>query len=405
MTSTIYLDNSATTKVRDEVIEAMLPYLADNWGNPSSIHQAGRQARQAVERARAQVARLINAKPSEIYFSPGGTYSNNTAILGRARFVEERNLGRHAITTSIEHSSALSPAKHLRSLGWDVTVLGVNEEGIIDIKELLRAIRPETNIISVMWANNEIGSLQPIEEIAEIAKARGIYFHCDAIQAAGRIPIDVQKVQVDALSLSGHKFYAPKGIGVLYVRENVRVLPLVFGGGQERGLFPGTESVANIVGVGEAAHQIGNELLVNESHLRDLQKVLIGRLTRYGSVRLTGPTDLSRRLPGHVSLVVTGARGAQLVDEANARGVCISSVSACSSGGGSPSHVLKSIGLDDDEALGALRITAGRFNTEFEVRRAADIIADLIAGRTINLGTVLHHPIYQQIAQAPPAYL
>jgi cysteine desulfurase len=321
--------------------------------------------------------------------------------MGRAKYVEERNLGRHAITTSIEHSSALSPAKHLRSLGWDVTVLGVNQEGIIDLKELTKAIRPETSIISVMWVNNEIGSVQPVEQIAEIARARGIYFHCDAIQAAGRIPIDVKKVQVDTLSLSGHKFYAPKGIGVLYVREGVRVNPLVLGGGQEHGLFPGTESVANIVGIGEAAHQISKEVLINESHLRDLQKVLIGRLTRYGSVRLTGPRDLSQRIPGHVSIVITGARGAELVDEASTRGVYVSSVSACSSGGGSPSHVLKSIGLDDDEALGALRISAGRFNTEAEVRKAADVIADLIAARTINLGTVLHHPIYQQIAAAP----
>lgn len=400
MTS-IYLDNSATTKVREEVIAAMLPYLSEQWGNPSSIHTAGRQARQAVERARAQVAQLINAKPSEIYFSPGGTYSNNTAILGRAEYAEQRNLGKHAITTSIEHSSALSPAKQLRQRGWDVTVLGVNEDGIIDIKELTKAIRPDTSIISVMWANNEIGSIQPVEQIAEIAKARNIYFHCDAIQAAGRIPIDVKKVQVDTLSLSGHKFYAPKGIGVLYVRDGVRVNPLVHGGGQERGLFPGTESVANIVGIGEAAYQITKELKVNASHLRDLQKVLVKRLSRYGSVRITGPRDVEKRLPGHLSIVITGARGAELVEEASARGVFVSSVSACSSGGGSPSHVLKAIGLDDDEALGALRISAGRFNTEADVRKAADIIADLIAARTINLGAVLHHPIYPQLTAAP----
>ena len=400
MTS-IYLDNSATTKVREEVIAAMLPYLSEQWGNPSSIHAAGRQARQAVERARAQVAQLINAKPSEIYFSPGGTFSNNTAILGRAEYAEQRNLGKHAITTSIEHSSALSPAKALRQRGWDVTVLGVNEEGIIDLKELTKAIRPDTSIISVMWANNEIGSVQPVEQIAEIAKARNIYFHCDAIQAAGRIPIDVKKVQVDTLSLSGHKFYAPKGIGVLYVRNGVRVNPLVHGGGQERGLFPGTESVANIVGIGEAAYQISKELQINATHLRDLQKVLVKRLTRYGSVRITGPRDLEKRLPGHLSIVITGARGAELVEEASARGVFVSSVSACSSGGGSPSHVLKAIGLDDDEALGALRISAGRFNTEADVRKAADIIADLIAARTINLGAVLHHPIYQQLTAAP----
>lgn len=401
MTADIYLDNSATTKVRPEVIDAMLPHLVASWGNPSSIHESGRQARKAVEKARAQVAKLINAKPSEIFFSPGGTASNNTAILGRAKFVEERNLGRHLITTSIEHSSALSPAKHLRSQGWDVTILGVTEDGSIDLAALERAIRPDTSIISIMWANNEIGTIQPIQQIADLAKEHGIYFHCDAIQAAGRIPIDVSKVKVDTLSLSGHKFYGPKGVGVLYVREGVQVRPLVLGGGQERALFPGTESVANIVGIGKAAELIADEIQINESHLRDLQRIIIGRLTRYGSVRLTGPKDISKRIPGHVSLVVTGARGSEVVDDANLRGVFISSVSACSSGGGSPSHVLKSIGLDDDEALGALRITAGRFNTEFDVRRAADIIADLVAARTINLGCVFHHPIYQQVVAAP----
>jgi cysteine desulfurase len=396
MTS-IYLDNSATTKVREEVIAAMLPYLSEHCGNPSSIHGAGRRARQAVERARAQVAQLINAKPSEIYFSSGGTLSNNTAILGRADFVEQRNLGKHLITISIEHSSSLSPAKQLRQRGWDVTILGVNQDGIVDLKELTKSIRPDTSIISVMWANNEIGSLQPVEQIAEIARARNIHFHCDAVQAAGRIPIDVKKVQVDTLSLSGHKFYAPKGIGVLYVRDGVRVNPLLHGGGQERGLFPGTESVANIVGIGEAAYQISKELQINASHLRDLQKLLAKRLTRYGSVRITGPRDLDKRLPGHLSIVITGARGAELVEEASARDVFISSVSACSSGGGSPSHVLKAIGLDDDEALGALRISAGRFNTESDVRRAADTIAELISARTINLGTVLHHIGHQHL--------
>lgn len=397
MSSIIYLDNSATTKVRDEVIEAMLPYLAESWGNPSSIHQAGVTAKRAIEQARAKVARLINAKPSEIFFTPGGTSSNNTAILGRARHVEERSLGKHIITSSIEHSSALGPAKHLKSQGWDVTILGTNEQGIIDIKELIKAIRPDTRIISIMWANNEIGSIQPVQQIAQIAKEQGIFFHCDAIQAAGRIPIDVSRVTVDTLSLSGHKFYAPKGIGVLYIREGVQIAPIIFGGGQEKGLFPGTEGLANIVAIGKAAELIAQELPANEAHLRRTGKILMDRLIRYGSVRLTGPRDLNQRLPGHVSLVITGARGNELVHELNQRGVCVSSVSACSSGGQSPSHVLKSIGLDDDEALGALRITAGRYNSEFECKKAADIIGDAIAARTFSLAAVLHHPIFQQV--------
>ncbi len=386
---TIYLDNSATTKVRDEVLTAMLPYLTERWGNPSSIHVPGREARNAVEHARAQVAALVGARPSEIYFTPAGTYSNNTAILGRARYVEERNKGRHLITCAIEHSSSWLPALSLKRQQWDVTILKVNEEGIIDLDALERAIRPETSIISLMWANNEIGSLQPVERVAEIARERGIFFHCDAIQIPGKLPIDVTTFGADTLSLSGHKFYAPKGVGALYIREGVRVAPLVFGGGQENGYFPGTESLANIVAMGKAAELVAAELETNAAHLRECQRLLTGRLTRYGSVRQTGPTDPSNRLPGHVSLVVTGASGADLVTQASARGVFISSVSACASGESGPSRVLKNVGVDDDDALGALRIVAGNTNTVEECKKAADVIGELIA--TSAISSRAHH--------------
>ncbi|HEY9712780.1 MAG TPA: cysteine desulfurase family protein, partial [Chroococcales cyanobacterium] len=223
MQPTIYLDNSATTKVRQEVIEAMNPYLGEFWGNPSSIHQLGRQSRAAVESARQQIANLVGASAEEIFFTPCATYSNNAAILGRAQIGEARGWGRHIITTGIEHSSGLGPVKQLQACGWRVTILGINNDGIVDIEELKRAVEYDTSIISVMWANNEIGSVQPIEEIASFARARGIFFHTDAVQAAGRLPINLRNVQADTLSLSGHKFYGPKGIGVLYIRKGVEV--------------------------------------------------------------------------------------------------------------------------------------------------------------------------------------
>jgi len=339
----------------------------------------GKTSRAAVERARAQVADLIGAKPSEIFFSPSATYSNNASILGRARYVEENNLGRHLITTAIEHSSALGPALHLQSRGWRVTILNVDNEGFIDIEELVQAIGPDTSIISVMWANNEIGTLQPVEAIGKIARERGIFFHCDAVQVAGKLSIDVSTLGVDTLSLSGHKFHAPKGIGILYVRNGVEVLPLVFGGGQENGLFPGTEGLSSIVGIGKAAELSKVELGSNQSRLRRSQHILIEKLSNLRGVKITGTRDLSRRLPGHVSVVVEGMIGADIVENADRNGVCVSSVSACSSGDKDVSHVLKAIGLSNQKALGSLRITAGSLTTEEECFRAAKTISEIVA--------------------------
>ena len=287
----IYLDNSATTRVRDEVLESMIPFQSEWWGNASSTHRIGRQSRSAINQAREQVADAIGASPEEIFFTPSATYSNNAAILGRARYVEDNGLGRHIITTGIEHSSALGPAKYLESRGWKLTILSVNKQGFIDLNELKKAITPDTSIISVMWANNEIGTLQPVEEIAAIAKAAGVFFHTDAVQVAGKLAIDVSALGVDTLALSGHKFYAPKGIGILYIREGVEILPLVFGGGQECGLFPGTEGLANIVAIGRAAELCSIELESNQAHLRKMQQLLINKLLSNPRVKLTGPSD------------------------------------------------------------------------------------------------------------------
>lgn len=378
---TIYLDNSATTKVRDEVAEAMQPYLTDKWGNPSSIHKLGRQSRGGVEVARQQVARLMGATPQEIYFTPCGTYSNNVALLGRARYVEENNLGRHLITTCIEHSSSLGPARYLESRGWKVTYVHVDGEGFIDTDELATSITPQTSMISIMFANNEVGTVQPVERIAEIARARNIYFHTDAVQVTGKLPIDVSKIAADTMSISGHKYHAPKGIGVLFVRKGVQVLPLMFGGGQEHGLFPGTENLANIVAIGKASELALAELNENTDRLRRIQKNMIDVLTNGTTAKLTGAHDLDRRIPGHVSLIVEGAIGEELVIDADFKGICISSVSACSQAGHDPSHVLSCIGLPREQVLGSARITAGHFNTEEECARAADVLREVIVKR------------------------
>ncbi len=381
MRPVIYLDNSATTQLRKEVKEAMLPFLFEEFGNASSAHSVGRDARNAIEHSREQVAALIGAHTAEIYFSPSATYSNNAAILGRAAEVEKQGLGRHIITTKIEHSSSLLPAKSLAARGWNVTILDVDKQGFVNIEQLKSAITDDTSIISVMWANNEIGTIQPVKEIGAIAREHGIFFHCDAVQVPGKIAIDVEQIGADTLSLSGHKFHGPKGIGVLYVRNGVTLAPLTFGGGQENGLFPGTEGLANIVGIGKAAELAKSELNVTRKALKLYQAVLIDKLLKYPGVRLTGAKTFDNRLPGHVSIVVPGIDGSELVLDADVRHLCISSASACSAGKKATSHVLSAIG-EDENSVGALRITAGTLNTREECERAGDLLNDLISSAT-----------------------
>lgn len=379
--SKIYLDNSATTPVSEEVFEAALPYLRDAFGNPGSIHTLGQQSRQAINKARKQVADLIGAKPHEIYFTPSGTYSNNASILGRARYVEENGFGRHIITSSIEHSSALGPAKHLAARGWKVDILEVDAEGFVNVDQIISLITEETSIISIMWANNEVGTIQPIEAIAKVAKERSIFFHTDAVQAAGKLKIDVARTEVDTLSITGHKLHSPKGIGALYVREGVELLPIVFGGGQEKGLFPGTESVANVVALGAAAEAALLEYEANYEHLRSIQKVFVEKFSELPNVTLTGALDPEKRIPGHVSVIVADAIGEEVVNAASDAGICISSVSACSSG--HPSHVLKQLGYSHEQGIGSARISASSLNSYEECQYAADILAEIFAGNSI----------------------
>jgi cysteine desulfurase len=374
----IYLDNSATTAVREEVREAMLPYLGEQGGNPSSVHKPGRAARKAVDRAREQVAQLLNCDPAEVFFSPCATYSNNVAIIGRARFAEANGHGKHLITSQIEHPSCLGPAKFLEANGWDVTFLSVNRDGLIDAKQFERALRKETSIVSLMWANNEIGSLFPIPELAALAKERGIYFHTDAVQVPGKLGIDVKALNVDTLSLSGHKFYAPKGIGVLFKKADVQVQPIVWGGGQESSLFPGTEAVANIVGIGKAAELAHRELSNIQPKLTAMQRILLDAFAGMEGVRITGPRAIEQRLPGHVSMVVSGVQGEAVVVQSDLKGLSVSAASACHKGIMQPSHVVTALGIDDELAMGSIRISAGRFNEEADCTRAVELISNII---------------------------
>ena len=376
--ATIYLDNSATTAIRPEVREEMMPFLTEKWGNPSSIHKHGRNARAAVEQARQRVAKLLNCSEEEIYFSPCATYSNNEVLLGAAAAQTEK---KHLITSNIEHPSCLGPAKFLEANGWKVSFLPVDHEGLISVEQLKRSVTAQTSIISLMWANNEIGSLQPVHEIGQFAAEKGILFHTDAVQVPGKLDIDVNAVQASTLSLSGHKFFAPKGIGVLYVRKGVALKQILFGGGQESGFFPGTEPVANIVAIGKAAELAMTELDFVQKDLRQMQFVLTERLKAVPQIKMTGPTDIEKRLPGHVSFVVPGLEGEAAVMQCDLKGLFISSASACKKGIMQPSHVVSALGLSDECAIGSLRVTAGRFNTVAECERAAEIIAKVVTSK------------------------
>ncbi|MDZ4833819.1 MAG: cysteine desulfurase family protein [Candidatus Melainabacteria bacterium] len=377
----IYFDNSATTKVRQEVVDAMMPYLMEEFGNPSSIHSFGRNSHKAISHARKQVADLLGCSPTEIYFSPCGTMSNNVAILGRARFVKANGLGQHLITTQIEHPSVLGPSKLLEAEGWKVTYLPVCGEGFLNPEDLRKAITKETSIISVMWANNEIGTVQPIAELGQVVMEEAakhgteIFFHTDAVQASAKVLIDLSSAQgVSALSISGHKFHAPKGIGGLFLRKGVNIMPITFGGGQEKALLPGTEGLANVVALGKAAELARLDLEECCSRLKELAQYLIAELSQIEGVQITGTRDLDRRLPGHVSITVENAEGEALVMQLDMKGVCASSASACHSGVIEPSHVLSALQLPCSRTKGSLRLSLGRYNTKEECDKAVEVM-------------------------------
>src|SRR5918911_4468677 len=363
MTHPVYLDNAATTPVDPQVLEAMLPHLGGRRGNPSSLHASGSAAREVVEGAREPVAALINASPEEIVFTGGGTESDNLAILGLARAASEEK--RHAVVSRVEHAAVRESARRLESEGFQVTWLGVDADGLVDPAEFASALRPETALAAVVWANNEVGTVEPIEELARICAERDVPLHADAVQAAGRLPLDVEKVPVSTIALSGHKLYGPQGVGALYVREGVSLEPVLFGGGQERGLRSGTQNVAGIAGLGAAARLAREELEARASRETAPRDRIIAGATKIPGVTLNGHT--SERLSNNVHLTVEGVEAEGLVLLLDAFGYAIGSGSACASGGHKASPVLLAMGRDEREAFSSVRITVGKDNTAKEV--------------------------------------
>ena len=363
MTHPVYLDNAATTPVDPRVLEAMLPYLGGRRGNPSSLHAPGAAAREAVEEAREAVAALIGASPEEILFTGGGTEADNLAVMGLARAALPEK--RHAVVSRVEHAAVRESARRLASEGFEVTWVGVDADGLVDPAEFADVLRPETAVAAVVWANNEVGTVEPIEVLAGICAERDVPLHADAVQAAGRLPLEVEKVPVTTLALSGHKLYGPQGVGALYVRDGVSLEPVLFGGGQERGLRSGTENVAGIVGLGEAARLAREELderIRHEEMLRD--RIATGAIGIPG-VRLNGHPN--ERLSNNVHVAIEGVEAEGLVLLLDALGYAIGSGSACASGGHKASPVLLAMGRSEREAFSSVRITVGKDNTAEEV--------------------------------------
>ena len=367
-----YFDNAATTKVKSEVLEEMLPYLKEEYGNASSLYSIGRKAKRAIEKARRQVAELINCNPEEIYFTSCGTESDNTAIKEIAKTYRKK--GKHIITSKIEHPAILHTCQSLEKQGYRVTYLSVDENGKINLDELRRVISMDTILISIMTANNEIGTIQPIEEISKIAKMYNIIFHTDAVQACGNIPIDVQKMGIDSLSLSGHKINAPKGIGALYIKKGIEFEKFIDGGHQENDKRAGTENVAEIVALGKACEIAKNNLENHMKYLQELRDYFIKQIEEnVQDVKLNG--DREKRLPGNTNFSFKGIKGETLLLKLDEIGICASTGSACSSGVEAPSHVLTAIGLSNELANSSLRVTFGEENTKED---ASYLIKNLI---------------------------
>lgn len=371
----VYLDHSATTQVRKEVAELVLEYMVDKFGNPSSIHSFGREAKKALDEAREKVATLIGAEAKEIFFTSGGTESNNIAIQGAA-FANMKN-GKHIITSSIEHHAIMDPCKYLEKLGFEVTYLPVDDQGIIRVEELEKAIKPETILISIMHVNNEIGTIQEISSMAKIAKEKGILFHTDAVQSLGKIPVDVEELGVDMLSGSSHKIYGPKGVGILYVRKGVKLNNIMFGGAQERKKRPGTENLSGIVGFGLATELAGKEMDQEIARLTNLRDMLInGILENIPNTRLNGHPE--KRIASNVNVSIEFIEGESLLLSLDMRGIGASSGSACTSGSLDPSHVLLAMGLSHEIAHGSLRMTLGRENTQEDVDYVLEVLPQIV---------------------------
>lgn len=377
---TIYFDHAATTAVAPEVKEAMEPYFCENYGNASSLYELGYKSKEAINIARVNVAKAINAKPNEIYFTSCGSESDNLAIKGVAR--AHRQNGNHIITSRIEHPAVLNTCRQIEKEGFRVTYLNVDKNGFIDLEELKNSINSKTILVSIMFANNEVGTIEPIKEISRIVHSNNAIFHTDAVQAVGNIKIDVKEMGIDLLSMSAHKFYGPKGVGALYVRDSIDFIQLQNGGHQENDKRAGTENVAGIVGLGKAIELANNNIIQNNERLLNLRNYCIEQIkNRIPYIRING--DLNSRLPGNINISFLYVNGKDLVKLLAKKGICTSSGSACSSGLPQPSHVLLAMGLSEDIASSALRITLGKENTKEDI----DYFVDELEKIVVNLRT------------------
>ena len=370
-----YFDNAATTQVNQDVIKEMLPYFSIEYGNPSSLYSIGRRAKRALEEARRKIANIINCKPNEIYFTSCGTESDNLAIKGIAYANKEK--GKHIITSKIEHPAVLNTCKELEEQGYKVTYLDVNQNGIVNVEQLKASIKTDTILITIMFANNEIGTIQPIEEIGKIAKENNIILHTDAVQAMGNLKIDVKKLNINALSMSAHKFYAPKGIGALYVGEDVNFKQIQNGGHQEKNKRAGTENLAEIVGMSKALELIYKNFENHNNKIKELRDYYIEKIqSNIVDSKLNG--DRINRLPGNANMSFKNINAEELLFELDDKGICASAGSACSSGSTSPSHVLTAIGLPPEWANGTLRVTIGMNNTKEEVDYLINALVEIV---------------------------
>ena len=369
----IYLDNAASTPVHEKVIEEMLPYFREQYGNPSSIHRHGRLANTAIQNARKRIAALINADSNEILITSGGTESNNTAIYG----IASQSKGKHIITSSIEHDAILEPCRRLEKEGYRVSFLPVDQYGIVNPGDLKKEISDDTCLITIMYANNEVGTIQPIKEMAQIAREKNIIFHTDAVQAVGKTPIDVKELGIDLLSISSHKINGPKGVGALYIKNGVKISPLMLGGGQERGLRSGTENVASIAGFGMACKLARDNVNENMAHFKKLTTRLISRvLSEISSTTLNGHPE--KRIPNNTHFTFLGVSGEDLIIKLDENKISASTGSACSVKIQKASHVLKAMGFSHEQVTGSLRLTVGITNTEQEIDETVDVLKKVV---------------------------
>ena len=375
MENTVYLDYAATTYVKPEVLEEMLPYFTQKFGNPSSFYSILRENRMAIDKARAQVAKALNCDVNEVYFTGGGSEADNWAIKGIAS--AHKNKGNHIITTKIEHHAVLHTCQYLEKHGFEVTYLDVDDKGLVNLEELKNAITDKTILVSIMFANNEIGTIEPIKQIGEICRERKIFFHTDAVQAVGNVAIDVKDMNIDLLSLAGHKIYGPKGVGVLYIRKGIKIDNLIHGGSQERNRRAGTENIPGVVGLGKAIELATDNLEEHRNKMIALRDRLIEGLLKVPYTRLNG-AEGDKRLPGNVNVCFEFVEGESILLSLDFKGICASSGSACTSGSLDPSHVLLAIGLPHEIAHGSLRLTLGEGSKEEDVDYILEVIPPII---------------------------